>query len=132
MKQLIALALLTAVFTACKKDKNDDSDHTEFAGTITITSPAENDTIVGGNSFVVTGTITGNMEMHGYQLQIFKTANDELVYEGSEHDHAEAFALNETITHSLTDTTALKLVVEAAGDHEGSTVTKEVHFTYIP
>ena len=131
MKTLIAFALIATAFTACKKEKKTTED-TVFSGTITISAPAENATITGGTSFLVTGTITGNMEMHGYHVAVYKTANDELIFEEEEHEHASSFTISKQVTHALSDTTALKLVVEAAGDHEGSTVTKEVHFTYIP
>jgi len=130
MKKILTLALAALAITACKKDKNED--HMEFEATITVSSPSENDTITGGTSFLVTGSIAANMEMHGYHVELYNSSDNSLLYENEYHEHSESFTLNETVTHALTAQTALKLKIEAAGDHEGSTVTKEVHLTYIP
>ena len=131
MKVFIALTIAAIAFTGCKKDKSSGEDHT-FEGTITVTAPAEGAVINGGTSFQVQAAITGNMEMHGYQLSVFKQADDALVFTHEEHDHATSFSINETVTHTLSDTTLLRLEITAAGDHEGSTVTKTVSFTYVP
>jgi hypothetical protein len=128
MKRFIIYALLALSFSSCKKD----DDHTPFEGTITITAPQPNATIQGGSSFTVTGTISGNMEMHGYHVVVYNQNDQSVVYENSHHDHASSYTLNETISHTLTSATPLRLFIEASGDHDGSTVTKEVLFTYAP
>lgn len=131
MKKTAIIALVALAFTNCKKDNNDPED-TIFQANITVDSPEEGDTITGGTSFAVTGTITGNKEMHGYRVQVFKTASSELIFENEHHDHEVSFTISETVTHTLTETTALKVMIEATGDHAGSTVTKDVPVTYIP
>jgi phage tail tape-measure protein len=132
MKRFFLLMILTsAAIAACKKDDQGNDDH-DFTGTVNITSPAEHDTIHGGTSFPVTGTIEGSHEMHGYMIQVTNAATSDVIYENEYHDHAESFTINETVAHTLTDTTELMLHIEAAGDHEGSNVTKDVMFHYVP
>lgn len=130
MKRFGIYALLALSISSCKKDNHHD--HASFEGTITITAPETNSTIQGGNSFTITGTIAGNMEMHGYHVVVYNQ-NDQLpIYDNVTDAHASFYELNETVTHSLTDTTPLRLFVEAIGDHDGTTVTGEVLFTYVP
>jgi hypothetical protein len=129
MKQFFAFALLILVVAACKKKNNDDI---HFAGTISIDTPAAGDTIHGGNSFFVTGTISANDEMHGYHLTVYNQDDQTVVYENQYHLHASSYVMNEAVTHTLTAATPLRLVVEAASDHEGDALTKEVLFTYEP
>jgi hypothetical protein len=130
MKQYFALALLTLVLVSCKK--KDDDDHIDFSGTIAIDTPAENDTINGGSSFFVTGTITGNMEMHGYHVIVYNEDDQSVVYENQYHEHGTSYVVNEAVTHTLSTGTPLRLYIQAAGDHEGQTVTKERLFYYVP
>lgn len=129
MKTLILTAAAIFVLSACKKDNDDE---TPFSGTVTITAPAESAVISGGSSFSVTGTITGNQEMHGYHIIVYNQNDQSVVYENQYHDHAESYTINETVTHTLVASTPLRLVVEAAGDHESEKVTKEVLFAYAP
>ena len=130
MKTLIASLLLLIVFTSCKKDKDHES--TPFEGTITIAAPAEGSTVNGGSAFQITGTISGNKEMHGYSVNVYKVSNDELVFEAQGHDHTDNYTINETVNHTLTAETALRLEVEAVTDHDGNSITKTVLFTYVP
>lgn len=130
MKPSLILAILAAglVFSACKKEKSDDStaeDHP--SALITVTAPQENDTIQG--NFSVTGSIVGTAELHGYQVTLSTTQNDSIIYQSEVHDHLANFTINQAITNNFTGYTPLKLTVVAALDHEGHTETKTVHFT---
>lgn len=130
MKYTISLfALLTFALFSCKKDKED---HVDFSGSISVTAPAANDTITGGNTFMVTGNITGNTEMHGYMITVYNQNDQSVVYTNTLESHAEAYTLNETVTHTLTASTPLRLVIEVEVDHDGETMTKEVLFQYQP
>jgi hypothetical protein len=128
MKRFFIYALLVLSIFSCKKD----DDHTPFEGTITIITPQPNDTIQGGNSFTITGTVSGNMEMHGYHVVLYNQNDQSVIYNNAHHDHASSYAMSETVSHTLTSVTPIRLFVEASGDHDGSTVTKEVLFTYAP
>jgi len=125
------LILVSSIFlTACKKDKStdDSSEHEDHpTAVITITSPAENDTIQG--DFTVTGNITGTGNLHGYQVTVTNTQNDSIIYQNDIDDHVANFTINQAVTHSYTAYTPFKLEVVAALDHDGHTTTKTVHFT---
>lgn len=129
MMKFIFIPALALIVFSCK-DKV--AEKPEFSGTITVQSPVENDTIKGGTSFTVTGTITGNTIMHGYSIQVYNQLDQDVVHDQTHHEHSTSFAVNETVTHTLSDTIPLRLVLEAAGDHEGAVVHKEVLFIYIP
>lgn len=125
---ILASTLCTALFS-CKKDNNQSI---PFSGNISINYPTENDTVTGGTSFVVTATITANQEMHGYHIVVYNQNDQSVVYENQYHEHASTFAVSETVAHTLSTTTPLRLVIEGAGDHESEIFSKEVIFQYVP
>lgn len=132
MKPFLILTILVSSisFTACKKDKSTDDDHSEHeehaTAIITITSPNENDTIQG--NFSVTGNIVGTANLHGYQVTVKNVLNDSIVYQNEVHDHLAEFTINQSVTHGYTVYTPFKLEVVAALDHDGNTATKTVNF----
>ncbi|AEA45299.1 hypothetical protein [Fluviicola taffensis] len=115
-------------FTACKKEKKteEESEHEHTTALITITSPNENDTIQG--DFVVTGSITGTDNLHGYQITVTNTLNDSIVYQNEVHDHLADFTINQAVAQPYTTFTPLKLEVVVALDHDGNKENKVVHF----
>ena len=130
MKYTISLfALLTITLFSCKKDKED---HEDFSGSITVTAPAENSTITGGNTFLVTGNIEGNTEMHGYMITVYNQNDQTVVYSNTLDSHSDVYTLNETVTHTLSVATPLRLVIEVEVDHDSESLTKEVLFQYKP
>jgi hypothetical protein len=114
--------------TACKKDKSPETEAEEEHATalITLTSPNENDTIQG--NFVVTGTIAGTSNLHGYQVTVTNTLNDSIVYQHDIDDHVADFTINQSVIQPYTTFTPFKLEVVVALDHDGNTVNKIVHF----
>lgn len=125
---IIASTLCIALFS-CKKDNNQS---VAFSGSISINYPAENDTVTSGSSFIVTATITANQEMHGYHIVVYNQNDQSVVYENQYHDHATTFNVSETVTHTLSTSTPLRLVIEGAGDHESEIFSEEVIFQYVP
>lgn len=125
--------LLVTIFfftTACNKDKGDDPVEPEAA--ITISSPAANDTIM-GTSFQVTGSITANTAIHGYEVKLLKQSDGTEVFSQDMDEHTSTFTINTTATPSgITEATTLRLVIDAVLDHEGNKTTKEVVFYYLP
>lgn len=127
LKTLAFFALIIISAVACKKD-----DEVTFEGSLTISAPATNDTIHGGTTFPITGTITGNVEMHGYQVTVYNQTDQTVVYSSTEENHASEFSINQTVNHTLTVGTPLRLVVEVEVDHDGTSMTKEVLFYFKP
>lgn len=129
MKLTISLFTVLAItLFSCKKE----DDHVDFSGSISITSPAANDTINGGNTFTVTGSITGNTEMHGYMITVYNQNDQSVVYTNTASGHSDAYTLNENVIHTLTAATPLRLVIDVEVDHDGESLTKEVLFQYQP
>ncbi|HLP54628.1 MAG TPA: hypothetical protein VK151_06355 [Fluviicola sp.] len=129
IRTISLFALLTITLFSCKKDKED---HEDFSGSITVTAPLESSTITGGSTFMVTGSIEGNTEMHGYMITVYNQNDQSIVYSNSLDAHSEEYTLNETVTHTLTAATPLKLVIDVEVDHDGESMTKEVLFQYQP
>lgn len=129
MKLTISLfALLVITLFSCKKE----DDHVDFSGSISVTSPVESSTITGGSTFLVTGNIEGNTEMHGYMITVYNQNDQSVVYSNSLDSHSDSYTLNETVTHTLTVATPLRLVIEVEVDHDIEPMTKEVLFQYQP
>ncbi|MES2554726.1 MAG: hypothetical protein V4604_01170 [Bacteroidota bacterium] len=129
IRTISLFALLTITLFSCKKD---NEDHEDFSGSITITAPAESSTITGGSTFLVTGNIEGNTEMHGYMITVYNQNDQTVVYSNTLESHSDAYTLNETVTHTLTAPKPLRLVIEAEVGHDGESMTKEVLFQYQP
>lgn len=130
MKTIFILSAAAATITlfSCKKEKNHPEAHSHATtATITVTNPQEGDTIQG--NFNITGSIVGSAELHGYQVTVTNVSDNSIVYQKDIHDHLANFAINESVTHSFSNYTKLKLEVVVAIDHDGNKETKTVHFT---
>lgn len=132
MKPFFIITILASGLSlaACKKDKSvsidNPAEEDHPTAVITITAPAENDTIQG--NFTVTGTIAGTANLHGYQVTLTNTLNDSIIYQNEVHDHLADFTINQPVSHSFSTYTPLKLEVLTALDHDGNTASKTVHF----
>lgn len=121
---LSALALMGLVcLNACKKDDNQTND-----ATIEISSPTEGQMVMGGATLAIQATLTGKETLHGWKIEIRKKADDSVVYEVENHDHAVMLGINESWTNNMTDHTDLVLEVSAEIDHDGTFVSKTVNF----
>lgn len=129
MKKLLFIIIAVGLFS-CKKDGNTET--VTLSGTITISNPVEGDTLQCDSLFSVNAVISGNKVMHGHYVVIYNQNDQSVLYENQVHDHASSYALNETVTHHYTTVTPLRLVIEAAGDHEGELLTKEILFSVTP
>lgn len=127
---IISLTLLTAIsFVSCKKDKTDDDP--AFVGGITITTPTANDT-VSGTQTILTGTISGNMTMHGYHVVLYKVSDNSILDEYEVDQHATSITLQDTLNYSVSAITPVKLHVESAYNHDGDMTTKDVLYVVRP
>ena len=128
IKTLAFFALIILTTVACKKE----DEAVEFEGSLTISAPAANDTIHGGTTFPITGTVTGNVEMHGYQVTVYNQTDQTVIYSSTEENHASEYSIQQTVNHTLTIGTPLRLVVEVEVDHDSAPMTKEVLFYFKP
>ena len=65
-------------------------------------------------------------------ITVYNQNDQSIVYSNSLDAHSEEYTLNETVTHTLTAATPLKLVIDVEVDHDGESMTKEVLFQYQP
>lgn len=124
---IITLGLLSVVAVSCKKEKAEEV----FEGGIAVTAPTANDT-VSGTYTVVTGSITGNMELHGYHMVLYKLSDNSILAEEELDEHSSAITLQDTLNYTVTEPTPVKLYIESAYNHEGDMTTKTVNYVIQP
>lgn len=131
---IIAFTVITVV--ACKKHKEDDhtDDHgtTPVTATISVTTLNEGDTIQSGEMMHISGTITSNAEMHGYQLLIHNHNTMTDVHTTEAHEHAATYSFDEHWTNNVSDTSNMMLKITAVKDHDGNQEIKTINFVCLP
>lgn len=127
MKKYIAFGIITLTIFACKKEVE-----AEVTATITIFAPATNDTIPFGQAVHLTGTVTGSAEMHGYTVTYTNITTGSTILSQVYDVHAASYALNETWTNNVTDTSTVKLHINVEKDHEGNMEMKEITLVCLP
>ena len=127
---LITISILSIFVASCKKDKSSEEEEA-FVGGITITSPTTNDSI-SGNQSIITGSITGNMTLHGYHLVLYKVSDNSVLAELEEHTHSSSITIADTLTYTVSSPTPVRLHVESAYNHEGDVTTKDVNYVIQP
>jgi hypothetical protein len=127
---ILSAAILALTVISCKKDKNEEKEEV-FTGGITITTPAANNT-VSGNYSILSGTITGNMTLHGYHVVLYKSSDNSIITEYEVDNHATSITMNDTINYTVSGVTPVRLKVESAYNHEGDMTTKEVNYVIQP
>jgi hypothetical protein len=127
---IISAVILGLALISCKKNKEEEQEEA-FVGGITITTPAENDT-VSGNYSILTGNIHGNLSLHGYHVVLYKASDNSVITEYEIDDHSTSITLNDTINYTVSAITPVRLKVESAYNHEGDMTTKEVNYVIQP
>jgi len=127
MKKHIAFALMALSIFSCKKEEE-----AEVTATITISAPTANDTIPFGQAVHLTGTVTGSAEMHGYTVTYTNVTTGSTLLSQIHDVHASSYALDETWTNNVTDTSVVRLVVDVEKDHEGNMEMKEITVVCLP
>ena len=125
MKKVIGIFALVLLAVACKKDET-------FEGSITIDAPSVNAQLQADSTITIQGSATGNMELHGYVLEVKNTTTGAVIYSVDEHAHGESITINKTFTHGLTADTPLNLNVKVEYDHDGNYIEKNVQFNWKP
>jgi len=129
MKTAIYTFLLISIFVvSCKKETSEEE---LFEGGITITNPTSNDTISGAQT-IVTGSITGNMELHGYHIVLYRASDNAILAEKEAGSHSSSITLNDTLNYNVSQLTQVRLHIESAYNHEGDMTTKDVNYVLQP
>lgn len=121
---LCFVAVLT--LTNCKKEEEHDHDHNHDLTenkvmNVVINTPTE-DQMFGLNDVVtISGTVSGNFDLHGYEVKLFNESNsDSLMFESFTHGHSESINFSETWTNTVSDHSDVRVEVSALADHEGN------------
>lgn len=129
MKKTIFLStaiLIISFFSACNKN------HEASSAEISIVEPMEFDTILQGDELHVQGSITANGTMHGYTLTVANAANDSVSLFLNTDSHADSYSFHEHWLNNVTDTTIMKVIIEATLNHEGTKTSKMVNVVCLP
>lgn len=147
---LIVLALAsTTLFSSCKKegctdekaenydsdaDKDDDSctypeeeetDDIDF----TISDPVAGTTFGLGDTVHINTMITTTGEVHGYEVYLRNTSNNnEVVFESKEHAHDSPVHIHEMWVNDVSSHSDMELEIVLITDHDGATETQKVSF----
>jgi hypothetical protein len=121
----IALVIISLT-TACHK--HDGANSAE----ITIMEPMLNDTILNGAEIHIEGTISGDGELHGYALKVSNATTDSVYFSMSSNSHASSYSFHEHWLNNLSDTTTVKVTVEADLNDEGAKSSKSVNVVCLP
>ena len=125
---IFSISIISIFALSCKKDTVEEE---TFEGGITITNPTANDTI-SGTQTIVTGSISGNMTLHGYHIVLYKTSDNSILAEKEVDNHSSSITLNDTLTYSVSQVTPVRLHIESAYNHEGDMTTKDVNYVLQP
>ncbi len=126
---ITAAAVLS--FAACKEEADDHLPAN--TAVITITSPAENDTISVGDTLSIEGTAIGEEELHGYDLYILKKTSGDTVFTADDHAHNDTVDIHHHWEGvDTTATGALELNIIFTVDHDNNTQTEKVNFHCVP
>lgn len=126
MKKLLNKAVLLSLssitlFSACHQ-------HDEPDVQIQITSPLANATYHAGDTVKIQGTITGNVDMHGYEVKIKNLSQGNVAYINDHHDHGSTLTINDFWVNNVTSHSDMRLVVKVEVDHNGTMVSDSLNF----
>jgi hypothetical protein len=111
---------------SCKKE--DHNHHVSTAsGTITVSSPQEQQSFAAGSTINITAKLSANLYLHGYKLSLV-TVEGDTVFTKEEHVHSNEILINEHWKDTLSTPADLKLTITSALNHEGNNLQTWVLF----
>lgn len=125
-KTIIQLAGVTSIIvalglTSCKNDENHNVQ-------INITSPSDNAMFEHGDTVKITGTITSNVELHGYDVIIKNLSAGTIVHEMNHHNHGANLTINDQWVNNVMTHSNMRVVIKVEVDHNGTEVADSVNF----
>ncbi|MCX7743540.1 MAG: hypothetical protein N2167_03145 [Flavobacteriales bacterium] len=119
----LALMSLSSMLLLSACHKHDETDVQ-----IQITSPLTNSMYHLGDTVKIQGTITGNTEMHGYEVKIKNLSQGNVAFITDYHDHGSNYTINEFWVNNVTEHSDMRLVVKVEVDHSGTMVSDSLNF----
>lgn len=125
---LFALAFVFAM-ASCEKDADPTPAGVEIS--FNFSSPTENYMYPLGDTVNITGRITANVEMHGYEIEIINTSdNNKQIFYSHTHEDGVSFDVSEYWVNNVTSHSNLILTVTAILSHEMDSESNEVSKSY--
>jgi hypothetical protein len=126
---LLTTAIVLTALTACTKHAGDVTQNTTpEEAVITFASPTQGSVYDIGDSVSIQATCTSVSTLHGCDIIVRKAADGSVLYSTHMHDHATTLTINRKWKPELTEATNLEVLIKAAINHDGKTVTKKVGF----
>lgn len=123
---IIILLIATISVFSCKNDKEETE--AENHATISIYAPTEGAVFAKGDTVKVDAKGVGELELHGWQVQIKKKASGEVVFEDDAHEHGDSLHIVKQWINNVTEHTDMQLIFSVALDHEGHLASDTVSF----
>lgn len=131
-KSIVQLLGFTSIvvalgLTSCKNEENPNVE-------IKITSPSNGATFHHGDTVKITGTITSNTELHGYDVIIKNLSAGTIVEEMEHHDHGANLTINHQWVNNVMDHSDMRAIIKVVVDHSGNEteVADSVNFHCMP
>jgi hypothetical protein len=102
--------------------------HDPITATLTILEPLPGDTIAAGGALHMHGTVVGSGELHGYSLTLTNLTTNQVVFSGSNANHATSYAFDEHWVNAGGAWSNMRLTLEVELDHDGNSTSKSVDF----
>lgn len=126
-----AILFLAAIgfASSCKKNEDTPAPTPTDNFSLTITSPTAMQTFPNGSTVNVRATVSNDTEMHGYELIITNTSNNnEEVFKKEVHEHGASYTIDESWVNNVTMHSDMVVKITVYVDHEGNTKTQSLHF----
>lgn len=131
MKTIKILLIAIAAFAfGCDKDAPINPEHLV---SFEFSNPKEGHKYPLGDTVHIAGKITAEMEMHGYELELINTSNNNevLLYKHA-HEDAVEYLIQDMWVNNITAHGNLELKITAVIDHEGTEASKTYYFMAQP
>lgn len=122
-------ALMAIIFIVFAGSCKNDDDPIVSTADIVVSTPAEGSMFEQGETIHITGTITTEGELHGYEIYIRNISDNSVAFSFEEHAHGKSLTFDEQWVNNVTDHSDMELEVIAILSHEGDiSVSKKVNF----
>lgn len=113
------------ILCSCAEESHDEEVNSAI---ITIESPTASSVVHFNDTLHIQGTIVSVLDLHGYDVNIFRNDDSSAVFFYEEHYHSNNKHFDIKWVCDLDTMLALNMVVTANLDHEGNVETRSVNF----
>lgn len=121
MKKSVFCFLVLGIISLTNCNKDEPNNIIEEQYNITVEKPIEGQNFNLNDEVLIEGVVKGNFELHGYEIQLFNTSNnDSILYEKFIHTHGEEITISETWINNVSEHSDIRVEVSGLADHEGN------------